>query len=123
MYPTSGRVLVVDDEPHLREMLRDFLAGEGHDVMMAASGAEALDAAPTFRPDVILLDMSMPGMSGTEVVDALRRIGLTMPVVVLSGAPQPPGEEFFGTLIKPFNLRELAATVAAAIIFRRSSSA
>jgi CheY-like chemotaxis protein len=123
MNPTSGRVLVVDDEPHLREMLRDFLGSEGHEVMTTASGAEALEAAPAFQPDVILLDMSMPGISGTEVLSELRRTGLTMPVVVLSGAPQPASEGFFGTLLKPFNLRRLAATVAAAIVFRRSSGA
>jgi hypothetical protein len=46
-----------------------------------------------------------------------------MPVVILSGAPQPAGEEFFGVLLKPFNLRKFAATVAAAVVFRRGSGA
>jgi CheY-like chemotaxis protein len=123
MNPTSGRVLVVDDERTLRELLRDFLSGDGYEVITVASGAEALEAAPTFQPDVILLDMSMPGMSGTEVLGALRRTGLTMPVVILSGTPQPAGQEFFGVLLKPFDLRKLAAIVAAAVVFRRSPGA
>jgi CheY-like chemotaxis protein len=68
---TSGRVLVGDDEPHVRELLRDFLAGLGHEVAKSASGAEALEAVPTFQPDVIIVDMLMPGLSGADVLHAL----------------------------------------------------
>jgi CheY-like chemotaxis protein len=75
--PTTGRVLIVDDEPPIRELLRDFLAGRGYEVAAAATGGEALAAVPTFRPDVILVDRLMPGLSRTDVLDALRRGGVT----------------------------------------------
>ena len=60
MKPASGRVLIADDEPHVRELLRDFLTGQGYEVATAATGDE--DAVPTFRPDVILVDRLMPGL-------------------------------------------------------------
>ena len=56
-----GRVLIVDDERHVREVLRDFLTSMGDEVATAASAAEALELVPTFQPDVILTDMKMPG--------------------------------------------------------------
>ena len=56
-----GRVLIVDDESYVREVLRDFLTNMGDEVATAASAAEALELVPTFQPDVILTDMKMPG--------------------------------------------------------------
>ena len=53
MKPPAGCVLIADDEPHVRELLRDFLTGEGYAVVMVASGAAALETVPTFQPDVI----------------------------------------------------------------------
>jgi len=110
-----ARVLVVDDEQHVRELLRDFLTTVGDEVVTAASGAEALEAVPRFQPDVILMDMVMPGMSGADVLDALRQARFTMPVILISGQPieMPPG--FFALLRKPFDLRKLAEVVTAAM--------
>jgi CheY-like chemotaxis protein len=76
MKPAPGRVLIADDEPHVRELLRDFLAREGYEVTTAGTGAQALDAVPTFQPDVLLVDMRMPGLSGRDVLDSLRRTGV-----------------------------------------------
>ena len=115
MKPVSGRVLVADDEPHVRELLRDFLAGQGYEVAAAATGDEALAAVPTFRPDVILVDRLMPGLSGTDVLDALRRAGVTVPVILMSGHHADVPEGFFGVLRKPFNLPRLAEVMAAAM--------
>ena len=70
MKAASGRILIADDEPHVRELLRDFLSGEGYDVATVATGGQALDAVSTFQPDVILVDMLMPDLSGTDVLDA-----------------------------------------------------
>jgi FixJ family two-component response regulator len=111
----TGRVVVVDDEPHIRELLRDFLAGVGYEVMTFPSGILALKAVPTVQPDVILVDMLMPGLSGTDVLDALRTAGFTMPVILLSGTPQRASQGFFRQLVKPFNLRTVAEAVAAAM--------
>ena len=115
MKPASGRVLIADDDPHIRELLRDFLAGQGYEVTAVATGAQALDAVPTFRPDVILVDRLMPGLSGTDVLDALRGAGVTVPVILMSGHHANAPEGFFGVLRKPFNLPRLAEVVAAAI--------
>jgi CheY-like chemotaxis protein len=123
MKPPAGLVLVVDDEPHIRELLRDFLIGEGYAVVAVASGAEALEAVPTFQPDVILLDMLMPGLSGSDVLDALRRAAWTAPVILISGTPRIVQEGFFRVLIKPFNLRAVGDVVAAAVNHRRGASA
>ena len=96
-------------------MLRDFLGGKGYEVATAATGGQALDAVPTFQPDVILIDMLMPDLSGTQVLDALRRAGVTVPVILMSGHQASAREGFFGVLMKPFNLRSLAEVVAAAM--------
>jgi len=108
------RLLIADDEPHVRELLRDFLAGQGYEVVTVATGRQVLDTVPTFQPDVILVDMIMPGLSGTDVLDAVRQRGVTVPVILISGNRVPTCEGFFGVLTKPFDLRRLADLVAAA---------
>lgn len=123
MTPVAGRVLIADDEPHVRQMLRDFLTGQGYDVAAVATGAQMLDTAPSFQPNVILVDMLMPDLSGRDVLDALRRAGVTVPLILMSGDPDIVGEGFFGVLRKPFNLRAMAELVAAAMAHGRSFSA
>ena len=118
-----GRVLVVDDEPHVRDMLRAALTTMGAEVATAANGAQALEAVPTFQPDVILVDMMMPGLTGTEVRDALRRSGVTVPIILISGNQIAAHEGFFDVLEKPFDLRKLAQTVTAAIAHSRTERA
>jgi DNA-binding NtrC family response regulator len=121
--PTTGRVLIVDDESHVREMLRDFLIGQGYEVVAAGTGAQALETVPTFQPDVILIDRLMPGLSGTDVLDALHQAGVIVPVILMSGHHATVREGFFGILHKPFNLRTMAEVVSAAVARRRTSGA
>jgi DNA-binding NtrC family response regulator len=111
----SGRVLIADDDPPLLELLDIFLTGQGYVVATVATGAQVLHAVPTFKPDVILVDMLMPGLSGTDVLDALRRAGVTMPVILMSGHQATAREGFFGVLQKPFKLQGLADVVASAM--------
>jgi len=115
MTAASARILFADDEPHVRELLRDFLTGLGYDVATAATGTEVLRAVPAFQPDVIVVDMLMPGLSGHEVLDALRRRGATVPVILISGNEHSTAEGFFAVLEKPFELRRMAEVVAAAV--------
>jgi CheY-like chemotaxis protein len=122
MSPVSGRVLVVDDEVHVRQVLRDFLTTVGDEVATAASGTEALELVPTFQPDVVLVDMVMPGLSGVEVLDALRRAGVTVPVILISGHMIRMPEGFFAMLRKPFDLRKLAEVVTAAMTHGRGEN-
>jgi CheY-like chemotaxis protein len=118
-----GRVLVVDDEQVVCQMLRDFLTTVGDEVAEATSGAEALGMVATFRPDVILVDMVMRGMSGVEVLDAMRRARVTVPVILLTGHMMKMPEGFFAILRKPFDLRKLAEAVSAATRHARGESA
>jgi CheY-like chemotaxis protein len=114
MKGAPGRILIVDDEPLVCALLRDFLARVADVVATAGSGADALRIVPVFQPDLILTDMMMPGMSGADLLDALRRAGVTVPVILMSGKPITMPEGFFGLLQKPFDLRELAEVVTAA---------
>jgi DNA-binding NtrC family response regulator len=117
-----GRILIVDDEPLVCGLLRDFLATVVN-VATAASGAEALQVVPVFQPDVILTDMMMPGMSGADLLNTLRRAGVMVPVILMSGKPITMPEGFFGLLEKPFDLRKLAQVVAAALDHGRTERA
>ena len=110
-----GRVLIVDDEPLVSGLLRDFLATVSDEVATATSGTDALRMVRVFQPDVILTDMMMPGLSGADLLDALRQAGVTVPVILMSGKPVTMPEGLFGLLEKPFDLLKLAQVVTAAL--------
>ena len=123
MPSAAGRVMVVDDEALLRALLLDCLTVQGYEVAAFGSGAEALHAVSTFQPDVIVVDMRMPGLSGTQVRDELQRKGVTVPVILISGTPEPTDSGgFFAALKKPFNLTTVAEVVAAAVNHRRTAT-
>jgi DNA-binding response OmpR family regulator len=109
----SPRVLVVDEEKSLTELLQLALGLEGWQVRVAADGAEAVTAVAEFAPDIVLLDMMLPDVPGTEVVATLRQRGITTPVVFLTGRSEPEdrlagyaaGADDY--LTKPFGLEEV----------------
>ena len=113
---------MVDDNPTNLEVLRVRLNAHGYDVVTAATGADALDAVTRNEPDVIVLDMWMPGLSGLEVLGTLRRAGSTVPVIAISGSCPVGRDGFFAALQKPFTLRDLARLVAAAVADRRQQA-
>jgi two-component system nitrogen regulation response regulator NtrX len=80
-----ARILVIDDEPAIRDSLRMILEYEDYQFVGAASGLEALDVVQRERPDVVLLDIKMPGVDGMEVLRKLRAIDDTLPVIMISG--------------------------------------
>jgi len=118
---SRGRVLVIDDEPHVGGMLREVLTEFGYVVKHAGGGVEGLQLVPLFEPDVVLLDLKMPGMSGIEVLDHLRRDHPGLRVVVLSGnedanlARATLRNGAIDYMQKPFNIAVLARVVATAI--------
>ncbi len=122
----AARVLVVDDEPNIREMVAINLRREGLDVIFAEDGLDAVDKAREHEPDLIVLDIMMPGMDGFEVCRTIREES-TVPIILLSAR----GEEIdrivgleLGAddfLVKPFAMRELVAHVRA--MLRRSRMA
>jgi len=69
---TKKKILIVDDEPHLVELLSAILDAEGYDVVTANNGQDALDELKKLTPDLVVLDMMMPGMSGREVCEKIR---------------------------------------------------
>lgn len=101
--------LVVDDERDLREVIAEVLAAEGYDVSTAANGREALDQARTASPDIMLLDLMMPVMSGWEVVQVMKSDDRlrSIPIVVISAHPAPP--DGIPVVAKPFQIEDLLA--------------
>jgi two-component system, NtrC family, nitrogen regulation response regulator NtrX len=81
----KSRILVIDDEAAIRDSLRMTLEYEGYDFIGAATGQEGLALVERESPDLVLLDVKMPGMDGLEVLDRLRAMNETLPVVVISG--------------------------------------
>jgi two-component system KDP operon response regulator KdpE len=119
------KVLVVDDDPTLRRTLEIGLRAEGHDVLLAADGRTALQAATEDQPDLMVLDLGLPDLSGVEVLRQLRGWS-SLPVVVLSardGSPDKVEALDLGAddyVTKPFGTEELLARIRAAA--RRAGS-
>ena len=112
---STGGILVVDDDPDLREFLRLTLTSMGFEVTSAANGREALDVLEGYDPDLILLDMKMPVMDGWEFCRALERRDARPPIVVLTAAPDPACRaaeaHADGWLGKPFEYEDLEMAV------------
>ncbi len=119
------KVLVIDDEPQIRRALRVFLEHNHHQVQLAASGEEGLDLAAISSPDLVILDLAMPGMNGYEVCKQLR-IWCNAPIIVLSVRDQEEdkikaldmGADDY--LTKPFGMGELLARMRA--VHRRTGN-
>src|SRR4030095_14601214 len=113
--PRMPRILVVDDEPEMVRGLEDNLRFEGYQIITAGDGERALALALSEAPDLILLDLMLPGLSGWDVCRALRQRGLDIPVIMLTArgteADQVQGLELGADdyVTKPFSLRELLA--------------
>ena len=123
----EARLLVVDDEPTILELLSGSLRFAGFDVVTATSGADALRAAAATRPDLVLLDVMMPDGDGFEVVRQMRACGPHCPVIFLT-ARTAVGERVNGLTLggddyitKPFSLDEVLARIRA--VLRRSGRA
>jgi CheY-like chemotaxis protein len=106
------RILVVDDNPWIRQLLSDVLGGEGYQVQMAENGAEAIERLRQGSSDLVLLDVIMPGIDGWGVLDHIAKMSAPPRVVVVSGLDEivPPGHLqpcVAGSLTKPFDVDRL----------------
>jgi two-component system, OmpR family, response regulator len=117
----QARVLVVDDEAYITDLVGTALRYEGFEVAVAASGREALTRAGEFRPDLLVLDVMLPDVDGIEVCTRLRRDGVQAPVVFLT-ARDATEDKIAGLTVggddyvtKPFSLEELIARVRAVL--------
>ena len=124
---TATKVLIVDDEAGVRELLKDALGLAGFESKTVGDGMSALTLLRTFTPDIMIIDINMPLMDGFELVERLRKIGNDVPVLMLS-ARADRGDVTRGLTLgaddyvtKPFGLEELVLRVRA--ILRRSQSA
>src|SRR5436190_22487070 len=113
-------ILVVDDEPRIVQLVRDYLEHGGFTVLTAADGPTALRAARTGRPDLVVLDLGLPGLDGLDVTRALRREG-DVPIIMLTARTEE-SDKLVGLelgaddyLTKPFSPKELVARVRAVL--------
>jgi two-component system, OmpR family, KDP operon response regulator KdpE len=119
----SATILVVDDEPQIRRVLRTTLSAQGHTIVEARDGQEALSKLRSERPDLVILDMNMPVMDGLEACRQIRAVS-TVPVLMLTirsaesdkvRALDAGADDY---VVKPFGIQELLARIRAAL--RRS---
>ncbi|MGO4452973.1 response regulator transcription factor [Arthrobacter sp. RAF14] len=113
------RILIVDDEPRVREVIADALESEDHETFAVGSGEDALASLEQADPDAIVLDVSLPGVSGLTVASSLRAVGDRTPILMLT-ARAAVSERVDGLdagaddyLTKPFDVAELKARVRA----------
>ena len=114
----GGRVLIVEDDVDIADVLRRSLRNEGYEVRTSADGAEALDVAAGFMPDLVVLDLGLPGMDGVEVCRRLRSDG-DVPILMLTARAETEdrvtgldsGADDY--LVKPFERQELLARIRA----------
>jgi two-component system KDP operon response regulator KdpE len=114
-------ILVVDDEPPIRKLLRVGLGSQGYTVSEASNAKAAIDLMQTERPDLVLLDLGLPGMTGLELLGKWRSEGLDIPVVILSSRTDESGivaalelgaDDY---VTKPFGMNELVARIRVAL--------
>jgi len=123
---SGANVLVVDDEPQIRRVLRSTLSFRGYTITEAASGEEALQLVPKLKPDLVLLDVNLPGMTGVETCPEIRRSS-DAPIIMLTVrnaerdkvVALDAGADDYVT--KPFGIEELLARIRASL--RRHPSA
>ncbi len=126
MTQAEARLLVVDDEPNILELLSVALRFSGFEVATAADGLQAVQVARTFRPDLVVLDVMLPGLDGFEVVRRLRGEGAKVPVVFLTARDGTQDKVTGLTLggddyvTKPFSLEEVVARIRA--VLRRAGA-
>ncbi len=117
---SSASILVVDDEPQIRRVMRTTLASNGYMILECRSGEEALETLHSERPDLVLLDINMPGMGGLETCREIRA-GYDIPIIMLTvrnserdkvNALDAGADDY---VVKPFGMEELLARIRAAL--------
>jgi two-component system, response regulator, stage 0 sporulation protein F len=119
---TKGRLLIVDDEAVIRDVLSRFLKKKGYDIVTASNGREAMDLIKKERPHLMLLDLRMPEMDGFEVLRRLRKVDQEIAVIVITAnsdleqARQTMEMGACDYVVKPFHLDYLETTVMAKLL-------
>ena len=122
MMESLGRLLLVDDEAPVLEVLNEYFSSQGYAVETASTGADALTVAQHYRPDLVLLDIRMPGMDGVEVLKKLRELDPDLAVIMVTAnedsalARETLKIGAFDYVSKPFDFRYLDRAVSAALV-------
>ena len=121
-----SHVLLIDDDEQFRAMLEQMLEQDGHRVSLAGDGEQALRLAVAIHPDLVITDILMPRMDGIEVIAAMARAGLAIPIIAMSGGRRAVSAEFnldsagmMGvkvTLPKPFSRADLREAIKRAMM-------
>jgi two-component system alkaline phosphatase synthesis response regulator PhoP len=116
----TPKILIVDDEPGIRNLISAYLRKEGFDLLEAGDGLTAVKISQSFKPDLVILDIMLPGMDGLEVLQKIRLH--SDPYVILLTAKTEETDKVIGLTVggddyvtKPFSLRELTARVKSAL--------
>lgn len=125
---TTHRILVVEDNPLNLKLIRDVLQASGYDVIEAQSGEEGLRVAETSPPDLVLMDLQLPGIDGTETLRRLRQstLGPGVPVVAVTALAMAEDKDraarvgFDGYIEKPISVRALPGQIEAFLAGRPS---
>ena len=125
--PTSGTILLVEDDERVARSIARILEGSGYDVVHAKDGEEAIDSVRARSFDAVLSDLNLPGAGGVEVLTAARATDPLLPLMLMTGDPTEEAEEaavglgVVGYLIKPTSRAILTRTVDRATASRRTS--
>jgi two-component system, response regulator, stage 0 sporulation protein F len=129
MPASLGRILIVDDEKPVLDVLSEYIQSQGYATHTASGGAEALAVVERERPDLVLLDLRMPGVDGLEVLRRLRQAGPRPAVIMVTAnedlalARETLKSGAFDYVAKPFDFQYLDRVVAAAMVEAESDSA
>ena len=128
MTPNKGRrrgwVLLVEDDAEVMATMEEMLSGLGYHLRTARNVVQALEAARVARPDVVLLDLLLPGRLGWELIPLLREQGPPVPIIVMTAASSPDVEDaarahgVFGYILKPVDLERLDGLLTGALASR-----
>jgi two-component system phosphate regulon response regulator PhoB len=117
-------VLVVEDEPQVAAMLNDVLTTWGYAVEVARTGPDAFRAVLRYTPDVVLLNLVLPGIPGELILESLHAADSRLPIIVMTGKREPDLERrvrargAYDFIAKPFDIERLRLVVQAALTFR-----
>lgn len=113
----NKNVFVIDDEPQILSLFEDALSRHGYTVTSATDGESGLATLKTLKPDIIFLDLKLPGMNGAQILQGIRRLYPKVPVVIITGYPRDSlvdsaiKLDAFACLVKPFSMRDVVAII------------
>jgi len=114
-------ILIVDDQPGIRLLLKDVFTNEGYDVMLSGTGTDALEKICKYSFDLVMLDYRLPILNGDEILKKMVKRGIIVPVILMSGLIEKIQEDFeeenmtIEVVAKPFNLIEIIELVKSMI--------